>query len=292
MSRFDGLDPWAILAHLGVEGVASVAPVEGGADTAIWRVTHEGRVSALRVFRAEQTEPARREAVVLAATAEAGIPGPTVRAAGTWQGRPVLLISWCAGRPLVEVVLSQPSLMRPLAFDFGRMQARIHAISLPPALGISPNGWIGYAGPGEAALQARLREMPHRKDVLLHGDYHPLNVLADGIGLTGVLDWVNVMPGDPRADLARTVLLLRLSDPPPSVPLSQFRSLRRSFEGWWRRGYESFAGPTGDLASFYAWTGAATLDDLADKTDRPGLTAQRARLRRWTSYWKRRAGIM
>ena len=48
----------------------------------------------------------------------------------------------------------------------------------------------------------------------------------------------------------------------------------------------------GDLASFYAVAGAATLDDLADKTDRPGLLAQRARLRRWTAYWKHRTGIM
>lgn len=263
MSRFDGLDPWAILERLGVGGVSSLAPVEGGADTAVWRVEHGGVVSALRVFRAEQAGPARREAVALAAAAEAGIPGPTVRAAGMWQGRPVLLLSWCAGRPLVEVILAQPSLMRPLAFEFGRMQARIHAVSAPTGL-----------APG----------------ALLHGDYHPQNVLADESGVTAVLDWVNVLSGDPRTDLARTVLLLRLSDPPPGVPLPQFRSRRRSFEAAWRRGYELSAAPMGDLASFYAEAEAATLDDLADKTDRPGLPAQRARLRRWTAYWTRRAG--
>lgn len=266
MSRFDGLNPRMILSHLGVSGVASFAPVEDGADTAVWRVEHGGTVSALRVFRAEQAGPARREAVALAAAGEAGIPGPTVRAAGTWQGRPVLLLSWCAGRPLVEVILSRPALMGPLSFDFGRMQARIHAISAPVGLGSAPGA-------------------------LLHGDYHPQNVLADESGVTAVLDWVNVLSGDPRADLARTVLLLRLSDPPPDVPLPRFRSLRRSFEAAWRRGYESLAGPIADLAPFYAWAGAATLDDLADKTDRPGLLAQRARLRRWTTYWRRRAGI-
>jgi len=267
VSRFDGLDPWAILAHLGVGGISSLVPVEGGADTAVWRVEHGGAVSALRVFRAEQVEPARREAIALAATAEAGIPGPTVRAAGTWQERPVLLLSWCAGRPLAEVVLSQPPLMRPLAFDFGRMQAHIHAVPAPPELGFVPGA-------------------------LLHGDYHPLNVLADEKGVTAVLDWVNVGAGDPRADLARTVLLLRLSDPPPGLPLAQFRPLRRAFEVAWRRGYESAARPMGDLTPFYAEAGAARLEELAARTDQPGVPIQRARLRRWTAYWERRAGIM
>ena len=205
MSRFDGLDPWAILKNLGVGGIASLAPVEGGADTAVWRVAHGGATSALRVFRAEQAGPARREAIALAAAGEAGIPGPAVRAAGTWQGRPVLLLSWCAGRPLVEIILSQPSRLRPLAFDFGRMQARIHAVPAPAALGFAPGA-------------------------LLHGDYHPMNALADETGVTATLDWVNVGSGDPRADLAQTVLLLRLSDPPPGVPLPQFRALRRAFE--------------------------------------------------------------
>ena len=265
MSRFGGLDPWAILAHLGIGGVACLAPVEGGADTAIWRVEHGGMISALRVFRVEQAGPARREVLTLAATADAGIPGPVVRAEGSWEGRPVLLLSWCPGRPLVEVVLSQPPLMRPLAVEFGRMQARIHTIAAPAGLGF-----------GSGAL--------------LHGDYHPMNVLADENGMTAVLDWVNVGSGDPRADLARTVLLLRLSDPPPGLPLLRFRALRRAFEAAWRRGYESAAGPMGDLAAFYAAAGAETLADLADKTARPGLLAQRARLRRWAAYWKRRAG--
>ena len=265
---------------------------QGGADTAIWRVEHRRAVSALRVFRAVQANPARREVLALEVTAAAGIPGPTVRAVGTWQDRPVLLLSWCDGRPLAESAVAQPSLLKPLAFDFGRMQARIHQITAPPDLGLSAEGWIEYAGSSESALQTRLREMPHRNDALLHGDYHPLNVLAGETGVSAVLDWVNVLPGDPRADLARTVLLLRLSDPPPGIPQAQFRALCRAFEAAWRRGYESLAGRISDLTLFYAWAGAATLDDLADKTDRADLAAHQARLRRWTAYWKRRAGIV
>lgn len=262
MSQFDGLEPNVILAHLGVGSVQSIAQVEGGVDTAVWRVQHGNEVSALRVFRADQAEPARREQIALAASAEAGIPGPTVRMTGVWQGRPVLLLSWCLGRPLIEIILAQPSLMKPMAFEFGRMQARIHAVPAPAALAASHGA------------------------SLLHGDYHPGNTLADENGLTAVLDWVNVRAGDPRADLARTVLLLRLSDPRPGIPRPQFRAMCRSFEAAWRRGYESVSGPIGDLAAFYAQAGEERLNELVGNSE---SSVQQARIRRWMAYWKRRA---
>ncbi|MDQ2800995.1 MAG: phosphotransferase [Armatimonadota bacterium] len=262
MSQYDGLDPGVILTHLGVGSVQSIAQVEGGADTAVWRVQHGGEVSALRVFRADQAEPARREQIALAASAEAGIPGPTVRMTGVWQGRPVLLLSWCPGRPLTEIILSQPSLLEPLAFEFGRMQARIHTVSAPAALAASHGA------------------------SLLHGDYHPGNVLADENGVTAVFDWVNVRTGDPCADLARTTLLLRLSDPLPGIPQPQYRAMCRSFEAAWRRGYESVAEPIGDLAPFYTQAGEERLHELDGKS---GSVAQQARIRRWTAYWKHRA---
>ncbi|MGH3525346.1 MAG: phosphotransferase family protein, partial [Mycobacterium sp.] len=39
--------------------------------------------------------------------------------------------------------------------------------------------------------------------VLLHGDLHPRHIFADEAGLTGVIDWGDVMAGDPYFDLAR-----------------------------------------------------------------------------------------
>lgn len=272
MSQFDGLDPGLILADLGISPVHTITRVEGGADTAVWRVEHGREVSALRVFRADQTASARREEIALAVSAEAGIPGPTVRQAGVWQDRPVLLLSWCPGRPLVEILLTQPSLLRPLAFEFGRMQARIHAVPAPAAFCRSdiPSSAI--------------------RSILLHGDYHPGNVLTDESSVTAVLDWVNVGAGDPRTDLARTIALLRVNDPLFGIPPPQFRAMCRSFETAWRRGYESLAGPISDLTLFYVQAGTERLDDQGDKPDTSA--AQLARIRRWTAYWKRRAERM
>src|SRR6185503_6141739 len=99
--------------------------------------------------------------------------------------------------------------------------------------------------------------MPLERDRLLHLDFHPLNVLGDGRRLTAVLDWTNAHAGDPRADFARTVTILRLS--PPWGDRKQ-RFGRALFEALWRLGY----GPPGpEMPAFYAWAGGAMLDDLA-----------------------------
>jgi len=61
MPEQQDLDPYAILAALGLNDVAEATPVAGGAGTAIWRVAHGRQLYALRVFRAEQAETYQRE---------------------------------------------------------------------------------------------------------------------------------------------------------------------------------------------------------------------------------------
>ena len=112
--------------------------------------------------------------------------------------------------------------------------------------------------------------------------------------VTGVLDWANAAVGDPRADLARTVTLLRLAPSPPGTPAVLVLGLRRVLEtGWWL-GYQQLAGPFGDMAPFYAWAGAMMERDLRPKLGKHGVWLQPsdlARIHRWTTTWKRRAGV-
>jgi aminoglycoside phosphotransferase (APT) family kinase protein len=125
--------------------------------------------------------------------------------------------------------------------------------------------------------------------VLLHLDYHPLNVMSDGRRITGVLDWANVAVGDPRVDVARTVALLRLAPlPPGSPPAALVLGARRVLEAGWRNGYQAVAGRFGQMAPFYAWAGAMMERDLAAKLGRPGVWLQPSDLssiRRWTARW-------
>jgi aminoglycoside phosphotransferase (APT) family kinase protein len=55
-----------------------------------------------------------------------------------------------------------------------------------------------------------------RGDMLCHGDLNPANVLEGASG-PKVIDWVNTARGDPHADVARTLLLLRMGTPPPGT---------------------------------------------------------------------------
>jgi aminoglycoside phosphotransferase (APT) family kinase protein len=169
------------------------------------------------------------------------------------------------------------------------MQAAIHALHAPSILLQQPDEWIAWPGPGDAVLQECLRTTDHRTDALLHLDYHPLNVLTDGRTITGVLDWTNALAGDVRADVARTVSILRIDFVDDGTPrLLLERAVRRVFEQGWRAGYEQQGTPLGDLSLFYAWAGAVMERDLAYKREARDLT----RIHRWTMSWKERVGCV
>jgi hypothetical protein len=173
------------------------------------------------------------------------------------------------------------------------MHARIHALAVPAALLDAVPAWarddINPKG-GSNCQRDPLRENMAAPS-LLHMDYHPLNVMVDGGQVTGVLDWANVRVGDKRADLARTVTLLRLPPLPPGTPAVVQLVMRPLLEAAWRAGYRQLqrADPFVDMAPFYAWAGAMMERDLRPKLGRPGVWLQEsdlARIQRWTAAWK------
>ncbi len=298
------LDPMAILAALRVSDATAAVSVPGGWDTSIWRVERAGEAYALRVFSAGEEETCRREVEVMRAAAAGGIPVPTVHAEGLWRDRAAMLLSWCPGRPVRHQAGAPPGRIWGLGAAFGRMQARIHSLPAPAILCRSEErDWIDWAGPEEERLKERLRAVAGSARQLLHLDYHPMNVMAHGTTITGVLDWTNARAGDPRADLARTFTILRVAPVPPGRRALQLRMARWLLSLGWRRGYrqstERVSGtggisPDEDRALFYAWAGAAMARDLAPKIGRPGVWLQARhldRIRRWAGFWKQRAGI-
>jgi aminoglycoside phosphotransferase (APT) family kinase protein len=208
----------------------------------------------------------------------------------------VLLFTWSPGRPLAEALLEDPLSLpriRSLGAEFGRVQAAIHA--LPPPVGLPDlSTFGGSAAIDEPALAACLAATPPESPVLLHLDYHPLNVLVEDGRVTAVLDWANARVGDPRADLARTLSILRLAPLPESIPARTGRTALRAFETGWRRGYEEMAGPFRDLTPFCWWAGTAMERDFLPRVGRPDIPwltpAYLARVRRWTGGWRARAG--
>lgn len=288
------LDPVAILRTLGVDDPTAIAPVAGGWDTALWQVRRGGEAFALRVFRPDQVETWRREAVAMAAARAGGIPVPAIHARGVWRGRPALLLSWCAGTHLIAAIQRRPWRVWRLGAAFGRAQSRIHRLPTPPELHSGGESWLDWVGPEAVELKARLRAVDPLPDRLLHLDYHPLNVMSDGRRVTAVLDWANARAGDPRADWARTLGILRLAPPPPEVPLPLVLSLRRVLEAAWRHGYGPVPGDPEAMPLFHAWVGTVMLRDLAPRLGREGIWLKPEdleRIRRWTEHWQRKAGI-
>jgi aminoglycoside phosphotransferase (APT) family kinase protein len=286
------LDPNAILGALGVTEVLSVTPVQGGWDTAIWRVECSNATFALRVFRPDQLATIEREVVAMQAAGAAGIPVPAVHGRALCEDRPALLLSWCPGRRLDQAIGRYPWRIWSLGVEFGRVQAAIHRITAPASLRQPGAGWIEWAGDDQAALIARLRSLSPRTDALLHLDYHPLNVLTTGRRMSAVLDWANALAGDPRADVARTLVILRLA--PSQRPSLLETALRRVLAQAWLSGYRQEAGPLRDMPLFYAWAGAATFRDLSAKIGRPGMWLQPHHLepiRRWTDQQIRASGL-
>ena len=285
------IDPAAILADLGIAPARSITPVHGGTDTAIWRVEHPSMTSALRVFRPEQAATQQREIAAMELARQAHVPVPTVHAAGVWHERPVLLISWCPGVPLWQAVRRRPWRVLSLGLAFGRIQAQIHQIRSAAPWQQRPD-WIGWAGSEEHRLHAALEHLAQPVPALLHLDYHPLNVLADGRQITAVLDWANTRVGDPRADVARTYTILMVEPYMPGrQPLAV--SLMRRILAWsWRRGYEQIGGKWSDMAWFYVWAGAVMVRDLAPRVSNPQSWWQPrhlAQIQAWTTTWRQRA---
>jgi aminoglycoside phosphotransferase (APT) family kinase protein len=204
--------------------------------------------------------------------AAGGIPVPTVHAFDLWQGHPAMLLSWCEGRTVLAEAQARPWRAYGLGLMSGRTLARIHRLTAPA------QSWSWWQS---VTIDEPLREYLaaiSRDDALLHLDYHPLNLLTDGYQVTAVLVWTNARCGDPRADLARSITILRLDtgELPPAA-----RLLARIFERGLHRGY----GPVDAFAPFLAWAGAYMLDDLSARL----TPQQRTRIVAWIERWTRRS---
>jgi len=258
---------------------AAAERATGGFDTVVWRVRLGARTYALRIFRAEQKNAMGRELSALRAAARGGVAVPAVRLVGTVEdGRPAMLLDWCPGVTLLSALRARPWTAVPLAIEFGRVQRRIHAVTAPALVAST---WMDWPRPVNSSLRARVEAASSGRRALLHFDFHPLNVLVERDRVSAVLDWVNVHAGDPRADVARTLTILRFA---PASGTGVERAVRRVLELGWRVGYGPFGA---DMPLFYAWAGTALQQDLAGRYS----SAELEPVARWTAGWMRRVGL-
>ncbi|HEX6510380.1 MAG TPA: phosphotransferase [Chloroflexota bacterium] len=268
-------------------------PISGGLDTSIWRVDTARGSYALRLFRPGQRDQYATEVRVMRAIGTLDVPVPRITAHGMWGDRPAILMEWCEGRTVLDEVLAHPELSEPLGVSMGRLQARMHILSVPQEYWEDHRTWLDMAGPDEEELRARLRESGLRDGHLLHLDFHPRNVLCVGREATVVLDWANVKVGDPRADVARTRSIFRLVSPPSSAAPG-FDSVRMRLEHAWMDGYTQLAGPLENMLLFEIWAGVVFIRDMGQYLGREDFWMESAdfdRVRDYVASLKQRAGL-
>jgi hypothetical protein len=121
----------------------------------------------------------------------------------------------------------------------------------------------GAAGKGAEGIEG---------NSLCHGDFHPANVILSPKGPV-IIDWADASSGDPLADVARTVVLLRfgpLAEPDP-VRRTLFRTLGFLFLGAYLRHYKRLTG--GNEARLMKWLTVSAAARLGH-----GITEERAAL--------------
>lgn len=252
--------PLDILASLGIHHVTAATPVTGGLDTEIWRIEHDGLVSALRVMRAEQTAAAEIERTAMHA-ASAVLPVPDIRASAIWNNQPVMLIEWMPGEPLLRAVAADLPNAKAWGRLLGEAQARLHEVEAPPGLPSPAESWLGRLNPELPADAAG--------SALLHFDFHPLNVLVHEGQVSGVIDWTGATAGNPRLDAARSWAILECAPIAfPGMDAKASHDVLSQFWSGWQDAYEERRGALQDFDSYRQWALVATSRDL--NRTRPG----------------------
>jgi aminoglycoside phosphotransferase (APT) family kinase protein len=209
-----------------------LTPLAEGRTAELFR-DGDGRV--VKLFRAGFPRSAIDHEYLVGRAIASAIDIPAVRGRATLDGRDALVFDHVAGRSGFEHVLRHPGQLGRFAADFAAVHARMHALAAPQALpglksvlarNIRMHDLLDP--PLRDRILARLDRLPEGT-ALCHGDFHPGNLLVRG-RRTVVLDWMTATRGDPLADVARTLLLLRHGEPGPGTPLPV-----RLLLGAWRR---------------------------------------------------------
>ncbi len=152
---------------------------------------------------------------------------PTVACHGRVEvdGRPGLLLERVAGESLTKQAERNPLKIRAGSRALATTHARLHESptalfteirdATTAALDTAP---MAFLDDQQRAQAARLIADLPAGDRLLHLDFHTENVFVEG-DQYAVIDWQTTLRGDPAADVAMTVLLIRDAELWPGTPL-------------------------------------------------------------------------
>jgi aminoglycoside phosphotransferase (APT) family kinase protein len=273
-----------ILNELSITSYLSYENIIGGRDSSVWKVKVSDEVLyALRLIPRIRHQQFIEEKMIIQLAEENGIPVPKVHFVKIIEDYSVMLMDWVAGKTIFNELYEHPENARKIGIQFGKVQAAIHTIPSPKTDESDSEEWLSPKSVDEHEILELISIQGSKNgDVLLHLDYHPLNVLTDGEKVTAVIDWINASRGDYRFDLARTLSILRIEATKPGSPFENSPSEIEEFERGWLEGYEETRKINIELLPLYnAWAGIRMKRDLSENL----LETDRLRIQQWISNW-------
>jgi aminoglycoside phosphotransferase (APT) family kinase protein len=204
----------------------------------VGRLIGEGRVASVfelgagvvKLYGVGGKDKAFREAAHLALLEGRDVPAPRVISAGLFEGRWGVAMTRADGESLGSFALAAAENFAPAMTAFARLHRRIHAApgaGMPPLKHKLADGLRRARGLDPVLrdrLQARLGALPDG-DRLLHGDFHPFNVMGRGDAAMAV-DWLDAGCGPIAADLCRSwVLMLGQSEAAADAYLATYSAM-------------------------------------------------------------------
>jgi aminoglycoside phosphotransferase (APT) family kinase protein len=204
---------------------------------------------AIKVFRAGMPDiVGEHEARVAGVVDAVGIGAPGFHGSRRVDGRLALVYQRLEGPSMLERLGHHPLEVDSLARTLADLHLRMH---LADGTGLDDQrdamrhlierGAVLLAPGSRDRVLARLDSLPSGA-AICHGDFHPGNVLLTRTG-PAVIDWAGATRGQPAADVARTLFLLRDSALPGHLPVPERmvawmirRRFARTYLARYRRG--------------------------------------------------------
>ena len=183
----------------------------------------------LRLYTSEdQADKAQKEADVQKFAASHGYPAVEpllIDRQATGFDLPIMVMPRVEGRPMLEVVMSNPLEVGRWLRQMAELQVALHALPATDCPLESGAPLVerkllelqgDHTGDPEQAralewLEQHKATVAMEEVVLCHGDFHPLNILVDESGTAIVLDWSDAALGDRHYDVARSALVFWIS---------------------------------------------------------------------------------
>ncbi len=176
----------------------------------------EGKVCKL-FFAGYPKEAVEREFRNAKEVEQMGLPVPKVFELVESEGRTGIVYEKIAGKSMLECMIENPGKAGFYLEEFVRLQKKwLKEASVQSASVLSYKEFLqmllnGARQEAEFSLFKEINALPEG-DTLLHGDFHPGNIMVTPEKRHVVIDFMNVCRGPSLYDIARTYVLLKEKD--------------------------------------------------------------------------------